>query len=232
MIDAYPLHWPAGWPRTPSADRARARFNRSERAYSSFVGADGKRSSWMTKRDLTVSMALGRVQQELERLRAADVVVSTNVELRNDGLPRSGRRAPDDPGVAVYWKSKDGEAQCMAIDIYDTVAGNLAAVAASIEALRAIERHGGAQILKRAFTGFRALPTSTTAALNATTAAEVLARRTGRASEIILKDREVARVAYREAASRAHPDAGGSTSDFHLIQEARRVLGVHHGAEL
>jgi hypothetical protein len=49
----------------------------------------------------------------------------------------------------------------MAIDLYDRVADNLAAIAASLEALRAIERHGGAQIMERAFLGFAQLPAST-----------------------------------------------------------------------
>ena len=38
----------------------------------------------------------------------------------------------------------------MAIDAYTRTADNLAAVAATLEAMRAIERHGGAQILERA----------------------------------------------------------------------------------
>jgi hypothetical protein len=37
-------------------------------------------------------------------------------------------------------------------------ADNLAAIAATLEAMRAIDRHGGATILNRAFTGFTALP--------------------------------------------------------------------------
>ena len=45
----------------------------------------------------------------------------------------------------------------MAIDRYHRVADNLAAIAATIEAMRAIERHGGAEILNRAFTGFTAI---------------------------------------------------------------------------
>jgi len=65
----------------------------------------------------------------------------------------------------------------MAIDIYDTVAGNLAAVAATLDAMRAIERHGGAQILKRAFQGFKALPSSTATALSTDAAAEAIAKR-------------------------------------------------------
>jgi DnaJ-domain-containing protein 1 len=46
----------------------------------------------------------------------------------------------------------------MAIDRYKRVADNLAAVAATLDAMRAIERHGGAEILNRAFLGFAALP--------------------------------------------------------------------------
>jgi DnaJ-domain-containing protein 1 len=45
----------------------------------------------------------------------------------------------------------------MAIDRYDTIAGNLGAVAASLYALRAVARHGSAEIMDRAFTGFAAL---------------------------------------------------------------------------
>lgn len=45
----------------------------------------------------------------------------------------------------------------MAIDQYYRVEENLAAIAATLDAMRAIERHGGAQILDRASTGFAAL---------------------------------------------------------------------------
>lgn len=89
-----------------------------------------------------------------------DYVVSTNLTLTSFGTPRSGQREPTDPGVTVYWES-NGKSQCMAIDLYDRVADNLAAIAASLEALRAIERHGGAQIMERAFLGFAQLPAST-----------------------------------------------------------------------
>ena len=35
---------------------------------------------------------------------------------------------------------------------------SLAAIAATLDAMRAIERHGGARVLERAFTGFTAVP--------------------------------------------------------------------------
>jgi hypothetical protein len=46
----------------------------------------------------------------------------------------------------------------MAIDRYTSVEDNLAAVAATLSYIRGIERHGGAEILDRAFQGFTALP--------------------------------------------------------------------------
>ena len=101
-----------------------------------------------------------RVLDELGRLSIwrDDSVISTNITTRLDGLPRSDQKAPEDPGVAVYWETKNGDRRVMAIDQYRRVADNLAAIAATLEALRAIERHGGAQILDRAFTGFTSLP--------------------------------------------------------------------------
>jgi len=89
-------------------------------------------------------------------IRADDILVSTNIEVRLDGMPRSDRE-PKDPGASVYWSAK-GKQQCMAIDHYDRAADNLAAIAATLEAARAIGRHGGGEILERAFQGFTALP--------------------------------------------------------------------------
>jgi len=111
--------------------------------------------------ELSVFDGVERVLGELVRLGVSndDVIVSTNVRTRLDGLPRSGEPKPADPGVCVYWqKSAADPMRCMAVDRYTEVADNLAAVAATLEAMRAIERHGGAAILDRAFTGFAALP--------------------------------------------------------------------------
>lgn len=130
MTAEYPLAWPEGWPR--SKTRKRGKFS-----------AD--------RRDLTFYKAEQRALIELERLVAAsNVVISSNV-IRD--------RSPEDPGVAMYWREKgSGADRVIAIDIYDRAADNLAAIAATMEAMRAIDRHGGATILNRAFTGFTALP--------------------------------------------------------------------------
>lgn len=104
--------------------------------------------------------ALERIEYEMSMMRIllADVVVTTNHAVRRDGSDYAKPPPLTDPGVAVYWKHKGKHERCMAIDRYDTIAGNLAAVAASLYALRAVERHGGAEIMDRAFTGFAALP--------------------------------------------------------------------------
>jgi hypothetical protein len=115
--------------------------------------------SWNTKGEISIADGVQRVRLELDRMgiRDADIVISTNLHLRLDGLPKSGQAQPADPGAAVYWRTKDGQ-RCMAIDQYDRVEHNLAAIAATLDAMRAIKRHGGAEILDRAFTGFTALP--------------------------------------------------------------------------
>lgn len=205
MTQVYPLQWPTGWPRASS--RKRAKFGKGERQYST-TGS----GSWINKKDLTVWDATQRVTAELGTMgiRDGQWVISTNLELRNDGLPRSGQRAPADPGVAVYWTRK-GRRQVMAIDIYDRVQDNLAAVAASLNALRAIERHGGAQILDRAFAGFTAL-----AAPDAFDPWAVLGLKPGADSVAI-------EYKFRTLSKIHHPDVpGGSTEAFQRLERARR----------
>ena len=92
----------------------------------------------------------------MERIRARYVVLSSNVELRLDGQPRAGLRDPADPGVALYFQL-DGKLIVLACDRYTTVAANMAAIAAHLDATRTIERHG-VGTLEQMFAGFAALP--------------------------------------------------------------------------
>jgi hypothetical protein len=153
--NAYPLSWPAGWPRART--RERAKFHRVESS-TRFAGTEHAYEAKQSKQ-LSTADGVERVLRSLTAMGIAEwnVIVSTNIRPRLDGMPRSSGGAPDDPGVAVYW-SRKGRTECIAVDRYDRVADNLAAIAASLDALRAIERHGGAQILERAFSGFTALP--------------------------------------------------------------------------
>lgn len=215
-IPAFPLQWPAGWKRTDANQRTEARFGRASRR--SYTG------TFETGRKLTINEAVDRVRAELQRMaRTDDVVISTNLELRLDGLPRSGQSNPADPGAAVYWRDArvDGwPTRCMAIDRYDRVADNLAAIAATLEAMRAIERHGGAAILDRAFTGFSALP----------------APESGRPWHIVLgcpahASTEHVRANYRRARGAFHPDRGGDTETFAAIQRAWESFCAERGVD-
>ena len=196
-IAAYPLQWPQGWKRTPASRRAEGRFGKRDR-YSS--------SSIKPLNDITISDGVTRVLAELQRMGVVreDVVISTNLRTRLDGLPRSDQRAPDDPGAAVYWQEALGPRRCIAIDLYAKVEHNLAAIAATLDAMRAIERHGGAEILERAFTGFTALPAPGQGAKREWWQVLQVERTC---------TREEAKAAYRRLASQYHPDKPGGSHE-------------------
>lgn len=209
MSERYPLSWPEGWKRTPRSERKRAAFGKSTSRYDASLG----RTMYAGKANLSVFDAVQRVQRELEALgvREGDAIVSTNIPVRLDGLPRSDRAEPQDPGAAVYWLKKSRR-ECMAIDLYDRVADNLAAIAASLEAMRAIKRHGGAEILDRAFQGFAALPEKA----GGKGWREILGfEHLTTPTEAMVKDH------FRERVKTAHTDAGGNRDDFEALVWAR-----------
>jgi hypothetical protein len=201
--EAYPLAWPVGWKR--EANRTPARFGKGVPQY----GSDGQ-TSWTRKVELSIADGTQRVLHVLDQMGFnSSVVISSNLELRNDGLPRSNQRAPTDPGVAVYW-GRGKTARCIAVDRYDRVADNLAAIAATLEAMRAIERHGGASILERAFTSFVALaaPEQPWQILGVG----------ANATSTEIED------AYSRLAMKHHPDRGGDTHQMARINAARDEL--------
>lgn len=214
MTAAYPLHWPEGWPRSRAQDRFRANFN-SRRD----TGA-----SYRTKRQLTVNEGTTRVLDALRKIGVGDwnVIVSTNMPVRSDGLPYSNRREPEDCGAAVYWRTNTQQMyQCIAIDQYDRLADNLAAIAGTLDALRAIERWGGAAILERATAGLKELPNGVSG--NAT------------AWWVVLQVDHNANphdvhAAFLRARKNAHPDHGGTTAKFRAVLQAWEQYQEAHNA--
>ncbi len=97
-----------------------------------------------------------QIMAEISAINGVSLVISTNIELRNDGLPYSNRRAPADPGAAIYFILK--KKPCvLACDRWDRVEDNLWAIAKHLEALRGQDRWGVGSV-EQAFAGYTALP--------------------------------------------------------------------------
>jgi hypothetical protein len=196
--EAYPLRWPDGWPRTnPWSRESDHRF-----------GGSGK---------VTVGRARDQLMDELHRLGATEIVVSTNVPVKADGLLYADNKRLDDPGIAVYFKFK-GKPMVMARDGFVSVAGNLRSLGLAIEGLRQLERHGGSLMLERAFEGFLAI-------------APPDWKKPWRQVFGIKPDwRGDITALYREKARLRHPDVGGSDAlmaELNIaLEEARRELGL------
>ncbi len=185
-VDAFPLCWPAGWPRCKRAEHGRFQ--------TSFAKArDG-------------------LMEELRLMGAKNIVLSTNIELRRDGLPYANQRQPEDSGVAVYFQHK-GMSMTFACDRWRKVEDNTQAIRKTIEALRGIERWGASDMMKRAFSGFAALPSS--AAANASAWWAVLGVTQG-------ADFDAVRAAYQQKRKSTHPDHCGTTEQFKAVQQAWR----------
>lgn len=182
----FPLAWPTGWPRTVSHKRQRSNFRTK--------GAQ-----------LSVYAAIQRLSGEVDRLGARNVILSTNMETRLDGLPRAGQSEPRDPGVAVYFSLKKAP-RCLACDRWTRTADNVAAIAQHIDALRRIDRYG-VGTLDQVFAGYAALPPKADPW-------EVLGvPRTA--------TRDAINDAHRCLAILNHPDKGGSDEQMARINGAR-----------
>ena len=143
--------------------------------------------------------------------RVTGLVISTNAPLRLDGLPRSDRGEPADSGVAVYF-TLDDKPTVLCCDKWLTVGENLAAIAATLEAMRGLERWGVAES-ERAFTGFMALPAP--GEVKARTCWDVLGI-TSTQNKQAIDD------AWREKAKVCHPDMpGGSHESMTELNTAR-----------
>lgn len=198
---AFPLNWPTGWPR--SAHR---------------------------RDNIRIKVSFARARNDivngLRVFGARDIVISSNVPLRGDGLPYADgemqRGVRSDPGVAVYWTRK-GKPFSIACDQWRHVRHNLRSIGLAVEGFRAIERSGASNLLDRAFSGFAALPSAIVTAaprdwwavLDFDAPPSTLA---------------IAEAAFTRLAKRWHPDVEGGDHDrmveLNLAwEQAQRELG-------
>lgn len=187
MIDAYPLQWPHGWPR--------AELHQPAQFKTSFARARNE------------------LLKELKLLGATNVIISSNIELRRDGLPYANQRQPEDTGIAVYF-TLNGEQQCVPCDKWRKSEDNLQAIRKTIEALRGLDRWGAKEMVNAAFRGFKALPASAIVTPYQKRAWYEVLEVSQSASP------EVVKAAYRQKMLKAHPDHGGSNVEFAEVQAA------------
>ena len=162
---------------------------------------------------MTLSVAKKRLSDQVKLMtrvgqlpRVVDMTLSTNIRYTASGArdQNVSRRDPDDPGVAFYF-TLDGRPHVLACDLWETVADNIAAIAAHIDALRGQERWGVAD-LRQAFAGHVALP------------------RPDRWWTVlgVAQDAPIAVIgaAYRTLSKDVHPNAGGERAEWDRLAAA------------
>lgn len=109
---------------------------------------------------------------------------------------------------------------------------NVRAIALSLEALRKVDRYGVTSKNEQ-YRGFTAIGSGIempAVQMSEMEALEFLRIHAEWSYGPDYDDHEDIERAYRQAAKRLHPDAGGSTADFKRLQEAKRVLDDTLGA--
>lgn len=179
----YPLTWPPGWPRTPKWQRGPSPFKTlPEKAYRELV-------------------------EELDRLGARRVIISSNLMLRNDGFPYAKQPRHDDEGIAVYFTRK-GKDMALACDKFARREDNMRAITKTIDAIRGIERWGSSDMMERAFTGFAQLGHD-----SGRQWWDVLGVASDASADVI-------ETHYMRRRSVTHPDKGGDAAEFAAVQRA------------
>lgn len=207
--EPFPLYWPEGTPRTQVR----------------------KRSPYKAT---SVVTTFEEIRRRLSRAKATQVVISTNVQLRRDGLPVAGGSSVQiqDPGVAVYFTRRERDS-CLACDAWLTVGENLRAIANTLRALATIEASGSASLADAAFAGFARLPSnagpSSRGFVHWTKVLGITRPWSNLAPHLRAELRaEVERV-YRELSRSQHPDRGGTDVGMAELnrahEEALRDIG-------
>jgi len=182
-IEAYPLQWPQGWTRTPGHRRQEGKFG------------------------VTLARARDGLLSEIKRLGGRHTVISSNLRLRQDGLPYAQQSGISDMGIATYFDYK-GKPMCFACDRYKSIEANLRAIELTIAALRGIERWGASDMIERAFTGFAAIGH----------------QQPEHWSDVLGVPRNATRdeieAGWRRLRSLHHPDKGGNPQTFQAVKEA------------
>lgn len=191
-----------GWPERLTVDRQRYRFDSTYTA---------------TKR-----LLLDEAAKLANNNRYwADVVVHLAIaeaDLRRDGQRANAR--PEHPGVMVVVPEADSFE--VHTDRFTSWHDTLRACALAMQALRAVDRYGVAN--GRQYAGFKQLAAGIPMGPATMTIEEAARFIAEHGLHPIIGDPDSVDRAYRLAAKRLHPDAGGDAVLFARLQDAREVL--------
>jgi hypothetical protein len=203
-----------GFPRelTPAGRRQKSNFGRS----------------WSEVRDI--------LERELRFLkyRRGSVVLQTahsEWDVRKDGQLRSDVRRPEHPGVVIRFDVMDTRLKkyvqmSFECDQFTEWKDNVRAIADAMEALRKVDRYGVSAGGKQnaQYEGYKALPSADGKVSSREEAALFISTHSGWPVSS-LNDADTLAKAYRQAATKLHPDRGGKHDDFVKLQDAYRVMG-------
>ncbi len=133
---------------------------------------------------------------------------------------RYGEKFFDNQKQKWKWRLKTVSYPC---DAFDDWHDNLRAIALSMEALRRVERYGVfkyGDIMDRL-----ALPSADGKVSDRDIALTFLSIHSGFQQNVLI-DPNIMKIAYTKAATKLHPDKGGSNEDFLKLQEVKRILGI------
>lgn len=169
---------------------------------------------------------LRQLDRELLKLSARNVVLQVALreeDIRLDGKPRAGSKFTH-PGVILSFDSKFGPLS-YPCDTFDAWEDNLRAIALALEHLRAVDRCG---VTKRGeqYKGWTALPPPSASQVRGPMTKQEATAFLVKHSGLAVNSIEGARIAYRDAAFKLHPDRGGDAEQFKRLQEAKDVLGL------
>lgn len=198
LAEKYPLQWPSGYPRTKYPKKSKF----------------GQKAFGFVRDRIFSELRLMLTYQE-----RSTIVLSTNVPLKLDGFPYANYRQPEDKGIAVYFQYK-GEAVVLCCDAWDKIEHNLYAVAETINSIRAIERWGVSDFLKRSFTGFQALPPPSAPKAEPVKRDWWVVLNYQQRPARAVWDWEGVVAQYKTLAKVRHPDAGGSVQAFQELSAA------------
>lgn len=192
-----------------------------------------RRTRWTFKASWESTLHL--LDRELGHLGARDIVIECGLrahEIRNDGWPRSNANLPSFPGVAVHFDAPELGHLRYSTDTCEFWQHNVRSIALGLQALRAVDRYGITRGGEQ-YRGFGELPSGIAvpaARMSVEQAATFITEHAVDGNGFGMYDVEdvIADVwyaeAYRAAARRLHPDAGGTVPDFQRLQEAKAVL--------